>query len=150
MSHEADQIVYYILPILFKTNLIFLNINGQLDDSNEKLSCIRSSISTNIKYPLTINMMYKTGTFFTLYEKSFEEEFRNYLQISKYEYHIKFLDKFECNKCNHQCVFLEFTQNTSKSCSECLLSYIKDVMTNRQMYFSSENFLNFECNYFLF
>jgi hypothetical protein len=159
MQNEAEQIVYYLAPIVFNINLELFVLEGINSNDPEKsrfLNEIMYCQDENNREKVTI--LYRFTHFDILYSKPWYESNKDIIdvikttEISESKSLINQGSSNKCESCEKDCPSVEFSNKTILSfCLECLQAVIKQRLTERIKNFIAEEYNNFECKeYYIF
>lgn len=154
MQNEAEQIVFYLAPIVFNINLELFVLEGINTNDPEKsrfLNEIMYCQDENNREKVTI--LYRFTHFDILYSKPWYESNKDIIdvikttEIAESKSLIKLGISSLCDSCQKENQSVEFSNKSSLSCcSECLQLFIKNRLTERIKNFIAEDYNNFECN----
>ena len=154
---QYEIIIYYLLPLIFNTNLIIHTNNTNL---KKNIFYFKNNISknNNNKEIINIELNIKFGNTSIIYNELFYEKFKNiipYVNI-EYIYPTDYIEKITsdeiCQKCeksdncekNKNFIKIKNNKNIVPICVTCFIFYIKKVINKRYEYLKQDFFLHEE------
>lgn len=153
MQNEAEQLLYYLSPIVFNINLDLYLLEGSLNNDPNNARFLRKIIqSQNTENKEIITLLYRLTHFDILYTNNIYTENKEKFdsipitEITQSKTRIKELSSLDCEKCKKQSIVLKvLDESIDTTCKYCMNSFIKDKMMERVKNYIAENYNNLEC-----
>lgn len=153
MHNEAEQIVFYLAPIIFNINVELYVLEGSMNNDPTKARFMKEIIycqDENNHEKVTI--LYRFTQYDVLYSKDWYTSNKDIIdilettEVSKSKLRIKEVSTVVCEICEKESKSVELVDESSlTSCKDCLQIYIRKKMTERVRNYIAENYNNFEC-----
>lgn len=153
MHNEAEQLMYYLAPIVFNINMELYVLEGSLNNDPLNASFFKEIISCQNNNREKLTLLYRFNHFDVLYTNTTYTAYKDIIDIFittetlKSKARIKQLKSTACDNCKKITINIELSDHQiASTCRDCLTAFIKDRMIERVKNYSAENYNNLECN----
>ena len=151
MQNEAEQLMYYLAPIVFNINLDLYVLEGSINNDPNNTRFLKEIMNCqNEENTERLILLYRLTNFDIIYTNNWytaNKDILDYFITTEItQRRIKELGSIKCEQCKTQSVSIELSDDKIEStCKDCLISFMKERMMLRVKNYITENFNNLEC-----
>jgi hypothetical protein len=155
MNNEAEKIIIYLSPIIFEVNMDLYIFEGTAKVDKRNITFFKQYIPSIFNENLKINMLYRLAHYDLLYSINIIDNFNKLMYFKSYNSpdrssRVKIIGEEDCETCKKKSQIVEFSHMQGvQLCKSCLTDYLKKVIMTRIKSYTSENYNNIECIYYI-
>jgi hypothetical protein len=150
MHNEAEKIVIYLAPIVFNVNLDLFILEGTAQLQANNVQFFKQTLNSLNSKSKNISLLYRFNHYDCLYD---HQTFRTHSGNISYQFDLNRKNRYtvftecQCEVCGQQSELLSFYHIPNNPlCKTCLIYSINNIMINRINAYTSEFYINKECN----